>query len=651
MDDPWGSVWATTDAPVTKPDLDHASPDPSPPIVEQPPAIGSIGSAIPWGDEEDGFGDWAAAESASAAPPAWEAWEEAKPSAATVDVSSPWATEFDGGTIEDTRRTHVSDVFMPEVPKVDVDRTSITLKEAQNVRSAAADAPESRTELIPTPPDATNDPIVPLSATSKDVATVEAAAPNQGANKPSQEPLKFDTEDVDAHSSSPPSRRYSHASQVSEKSQHASERQDSPITSIDEDARFRPMIGSRKVSAKIQGRVEMYDGLSVPIAEETTQPRKTSEYKTLEATVESSADEVRDNMVHERNCNEAQPAEEDVETEAPPAPTAKQIGKAALAFAVPLSELSKLFTTTASPVVKPTSDQELPDLLSVDSFDTIAERKVWYRITRQGSSRRHNAGDDENYRRVAWQSSYIHADVLKTVRRWMEEDSIAGRAALGGTGGRTNMFGWDSTAEADPVALDKVFGRRRSTAHSPAASLEMQSQQLNPWGSRKASVELQSQAQRPFSMVSPPVADFGWSSPRTSVEQTAPMALPPQPADPVLSAPLEPTAPAQPLMAMQSMAPLHIAPIPAGKDLATGQPMDGAGNDDDDEWGEMIGSPMPDLDPAPGKAAEQSSMDVLQTKEPEASRVYETRLDEPAQDEARVRAIVQALPDLSYMLR
>jgi hypothetical protein len=74
----------------------------------------------------------------------------------------------------------------------------------------------------------------------------------------------------------------------------------------------------------------------------------------------------------------------------------------------------------------------IPDTITRDSFSSTEERKTWYRISRYGTMRKYNAGDDENYVRVNWTQSQVRADALKIVARWIEEDRISGRVVLGG---------------------------------------------------------------------------------------------------------------------------------------------------------------------------------------------------------------------------
>jgi hypothetical protein len=257
----------------------------------------------------------------------------------------------------------------------------------------------------------------------------------------------------------------------------------------------------------------------------------------------------------------------------------------AVKFDLDLGQLGKLFDKLEG---SPTEEigrvsSDIPDYILSDNFTEISERKAWYRISRMGSSRKYNAGDDENYRLVTWPGSTVRDDTIKIVRRWMEEDSIAGRVTLGGGVSKTqkNMFGWDSSVE--PVALDTIFGRKRHTRGSSVQSLHETQ--------RKTS----GTSYRPSSVVVPPVATFGWSSNSpTFPKAQSPGILQPARANTMASQPV--ASPSQTLKAVgkpaATIAPPVAPPVHAVLPIATApvqQPV--AQDDDDDDWGEMVSSP------------------------------------------------------------
>ena len=262
---------------------------------------------------------------------------------------------------------------------------------------------------------------------------------------------------------------------------------------------------------------------------------------------------------------------------------------------VDLSHLDDLFPSTVDHEVEP---EPLPDTIIDDTFATISERKTWYRISRFGSKRKHDTGNDENYVRVDWAHSAVRDKSIRIVRRWMEEDSIAGRVTLGARqkgaiGG--SMFNWDSKAE--PVDVGALLGRGRG--HERRMSKDSK-------GSK--------------GMIAPPPEGpaFGWSSQTTSPTSTSfsaasraqvngamgaksrpqSLIMPPQSR---VSRPIE--SPVQPKARPQSLVmPPAQAMFRPSIDSALASPSLAAAWDrsttvskpaeeDEDDWGEMVSSP------------------------------------------------------------
>ncbi|KAL6875381.1 hypothetical protein HDV57DRAFT_502968 [Trichoderma longibrachiatum] len=145
--------------------------------------------------------------------------------------------------------------------------------------------------------------------------------------------------------------------------------------------------------------------------------------------------------------------------------------KSGLHFPIDLSLLDELFPSTPAITTEP---ELVPDVIIDDTFTSGSERRAWYLISRFGSIRKHDMGDDDNYVRVGWAGSHIREQTTQTVRRWMEEDSITGRVVLGRRlgGSGAAMFNWNSSAP--PVEIGEFLGRhsRNSsmTVHSAVAS-------------------------------------------------------------------------------------------------------------------------------------------------------------------------------------
>ncbi|KAL2754753.1 hypothetical protein ACRALDRAFT_1064568 [Sodiomyces alcalophilus JCM 7366] len=138
------------------------------------------------------------------------------------------------------------------------------------------------------------------------------------------------------------------------------------------------------------------------------------------------------------------------------------------AFYVDHSHLKTLFPGLESKVTG--SDVEIPDHIITDSFESVSERKTWYRISRFGPSRKHDLGEDDHFTLITWPTSTVRPETIRIVRRWMEEDSIFGRSFRGslanGASGRS--FGWGQ--KASPVDFQKFFSQRKSMLGGPPTS-------------------------------------------------------------------------------------------------------------------------------------------------------------------------------------
>ncbi|KAF1847813.1 uncharacterized protein K460DRAFT_275294 [Cucurbitaria berberidis CBS 394.84] len=85
--------------------------------------------------------------------------------------------------------------------------------------------------------------------------------------------------------------------------------------------------------------------------------------------------------------------------------------------------------------------EEAPD----DPIYSTTGRKAWYRLTRRQTLRAFNNGaGDDNHIRVTWANSNIRAEVNKIVGRWAREDRISGT----GPGARASFY-WDTSAPLD----------------------------------------------------------------------------------------------------------------------------------------------------------------------------------------------------------
>ncbi|KAL3423135.1 hypothetical protein PVAG01_04883 [Phlyctema vagabunda] len=170
----------------------------------------------------------------------------------------------------------------------------------------------------------------------------------------------------------------------------------------------------------------------------------------------------------------------------------------------------------------------VPDTIIHDTFQSVEQRKTWYRVSRYGTMRKYNSGDDDNYKRVKWNTSDVRDETLKVVARWMEEDRISGRVVLGGGSKGSSLFGWNDSKQG-PVPINSALADKHKAKKSQV-SINTASEVPREWpqiSSRRTSIHEQkrrrssSKGLQQFkelkSMDSQSeetlVADFGWNMP------------------------------------------------------------------------------------------------------------------------------------------
>ncbi|OAQ64825.1 proteinrelated to glucan 1, 4-alpha-glucosidase [Pochonia chlamydosporia 170] len=278
-------------------------------------------------------------------------------------------------------------------------------------------------------------------------------------------------------------------------------------------------------------------------------------------------------------------------------------------YAIDFTHLDTLFPNT--PAVR-TTPEELPESIVKESFTSVSQRKAWYRISRFGSIRKHNDGDDENYVRVGWNDSAVRKDTLTTVRRWMEEDSIGGRVVLGrrlGHGGGS-IFNWDS--EAPPVEIGELLAKRKPVASRLSEAKEAD---VAPAAKSPTHVDapLQNEDDDWGEMVTTPMdSTFGGSPAAPSVAKpiTSDAIVPTQVADPWGGLDMFGGGPGTPLQ-----------PVPSAKD----PPL-------------ALSTSAPPTKP------------ITVQSSPASSRPSNELAPQSVQEDAAA-AILAGLPDLSYMLK
>lgn len=288
---------------------------------------------------------------------------------------------------------------------------------------------------------------------------------------------------------------------------------------------------------------------------------------------------------------EVDTTEIDPAAESPEATTQGQAARPNVSYSTDLSKLDDLFPSvdTSFPTPEP-----VPDVIIDDTFASITERKAWYRMSRFGSIQMHNSGD-ENYTRTTWHGSTVRDQSIRIVRRWMEEDSIAGRVVLGRrTAASGKIFNWDSSAPQ--VEIKELLNRKSHARQEFSVPKETDSATSSPsvaipafgWSSTSS----------PTFAIPPPLAHV------SPITQHVPAIKAPRAASPVLQKLSEPTARAG--ATASPISPLGQPPITASyeareeeeeseetddEDEKEDDDSEDDSEDDDDDWGEMVTSP------------------------------------------------------------
>ncbi|KAI0130059.1 hypothetical protein BJ170DRAFT_298590 [Xylariales sp. AK1849] len=564
MEDPWGSPWASSDTTAPKHD-----PSPSPPksFLSPPPKAffgsnaSNVPSQSPWADD-DGLGDWAGSDQAEST--GWGPWNDLgvhasqlTPRPDSTGKQSPIAWPSSAATspgLKPTLRSRSSSVFRQHaLDPWSADSSWNDLAVSLSPTRLNVEAPRPHDEDVAV---ASNEVIIQVNGpeTSRDTAagisgekTLQDAGQKTSDLLPSK-PCDLRDNGVEHESPSRPS------SISSVESDHGADRQDSPITSIDEDPKSRPPYPSRKASRKVSELVGLYDGLTRAASEEPAGPEHSAPHQTKSPDGSNTQDHsLEDN--DEADSRGYDSAVSDVEGVQKASTTSVSSGRSstpraklrddsgsevdpgvitpkgtsvavqqlinefgAIKFTVDLKTIDELFARAPDDTEDNSGPGcDIPDRVITDSFTTVEERKTWYRVSRYGSMRNHNSGDEENYHRVNWKTCQLHTDTIKIVRRWMEEDSFSGKATLGGSK-RTSVFNWDSSAA--PIDLDTVFARKPAQTHARVGSIappkHAQYPSIDSSGSvtapRKASGDSVSSLGQLRGNATPPAASFSWSS-------------------------------------------------------------------------------------------------------------------------------------------
>ncbi|KAB8303629.1 hypothetical protein EYC80_005025 [Monilinia laxa] len=443
------------------------------------------------------------------------------------------------------------------------------------------------------------------------------------------------------------------SSSPSEASNHDESPPDSPRTSLDEEPK-RSRI-TRAISPSVQEPIQNFDALTVPEVElvsemkhEDSEDAKDEEepnneesddddfgdFGDFEEGISDDGEELvenHDSVKSPTSSELATPQNESSEIQSSKRPSGP------VDFSINLASVKTLFGETGEQSDEAVEKIFIPDTIIADTFASTEERKMWYRISRYGTMRKYNTGDDENYVRISWAPSQVKQDTQKIVARWMEEDRDNGHVSLGGTSKGGSVFGWNDP-NAPPVPLATVLGSKRKSLKLEAKveakkSVEVPrelSKELARDRSRSRSRSPSKQKEHSSTnsiesnhnpLPQPPVAQFEWattpkvqttsdSDSLTSNTDSFAMPLPLQmnsdsghsrQSSSVLHSPL-PVSPIEPppkfLQAATKPRPISMPPPSTNSSgslsIANLTVMTNGLNDDndDDEWGEMVSSPV-----------------------------------------------------------
>ncbi|OHF01972.1 hypothetical protein CORC01_02850 [Colletotrichum orchidophilum] len=641
MDDPWGSPWASTDnanAPSTSPSKNIIEPPP-PAFLSTPSNLNLPSSQSAWLDD-DAFGDWASpdpGQATNASP--WTWGNEATPIEGLTPSYEPKPRRKSSTPRWPRSRSPSPGLRPPITPNIAPHSASLAQPSpdpwANHVSTYTKDDPEPLADLphIPDVPPVTHEQsevgvglkdtpnAFEKGFTAHETIRTQFAEP---LAEPIQEYLQFSETPIfdrfptthervrdTAQSSGSASASSVNGDENDEDDENdendelpEARHADSPITSIEDNV--LPKATQRKASGKVLELVEMYDG----IAKRTTDiPERAP---SLQRSVSRDLDVGQEDLSgHEFNkdgriegnqglqgsrdtseSTQEEPfdegsnaAQESVDNGRPTRPDHES-------FKVDLQNLEHLLPDTSMDAS--ISPEDVPDRVIQDSFASISERKMWYRLSRHESLRKHNAGDDDNYVRVNWANSTLRQDTLKTVRRWIEEDSFGGRPFRGGlartAGGKS--FGWDATTAASPVDLDRVFGRkakRRAPVHRPTHSIgALPSLSATPilpdtTGGMPALGQGNGNWQD--------LATFGWSSGPGDIKSTTGTAMQ-KPRAAGIPLPLAFTGfdntPKSHASLPAFIKPIAPTPLPAVRATSLEEVDDADADAEDDDWGDMV---------------------------------------------------------------
>lgn len=324
----------------------------------------------------------------------------------------------------------------------------------------------------------------------------------------------------------------------------------------------------------------------------------------VEAINHTSNQDIVSDMLGEKRCSDShslkksQKDASSVETTHPDGLVAITPSSREIAVSIDTGILDELFP----PVQEVETLEEAPQ----DPIYSTTGRKAWYRLTRKQTMRESNSGNaGDNYIRVTWANSEIRKTVHTTIAKWARQDRLSGV----GPGARASFY-WDSVAPIDTTLL-KSHLRRKTAISAPRTGVPARQSLPPPSGKTPLTFDwssatvvnhwnLDDDTSRPISL---PLA-VGSSTTGTNKEQEVrpiSMRIPlPTPGTPKeVTEPHSGTPEASNSIATPIIPSIPLFPDENAHNSTTNTNVSAINStasgifDDDDEWGEMVGSASP----------------------------------------------------------
>ena len=651
MDDPWGSPWAD-EAPGTAKKLDEARPKPIVIATEKELPFDS-GPKSPWDDDGDDE-QWSAnldnvvqSQRTSIIQYGDEGWSYhqsnahdplGEDEAVVTRVDSPWVPlSHEAGELpkQNLQRERGEQSFddpwaQPDVQTEAKLSPNSTQRALEPVKKIDADSyhpheklgevvddvpPQEERELESSAVESRQPEASPSQDSGKKAPVIESPGheePDAG-DKVSQAPAS-ETLDEDV----PQSSRSSLS--LSEHSQRHETTNDSPHTSPDGESRHIPV--ETKDTSKVKELVQLFDGLAVespitpdgrsnedlplasskPTLEEPSPAETEDEFGDFEdgvsfVSASAGSDELEVSTDAPTSVQSSKTPEKPIITRPEERRTFE---RGSIKFDIDKSIVDQLY---ADKEALPGSTNYGPsdvDIPITDSLLTVEQRKVWYRISRYGTMRKHNLGDDDAYVRMGWQDSKVREKTLDIVHKWMEEGRLGSGMALGGVGRVEAMFSWGKPGQAPNTEALHIARKASQSSKVKQPALHTSPPQQSAPTIKPVHKRQKSSVSSIKSIVSSPVEPsprFSWSTaqpaspdPATAITSVSsdshPESFRHEPVMPPISKAFESPSPVP--VTIEPLKPKPAAPPPP-EQLKEDIPK--ANDDDDDEWGEMVASP------------------------------------------------------------